>query len=181
MLRLSRFRKAFLYCLILLLIYPSSPVIFKKLISLKEPAFICPLHIKEEVPIRSDVMGNGRFGATRSGERRRHRGLDIAGGIGEPVFAAKSGFVATGEVPGGMGRYIRISHFDGYVTIYGHLNSIVICDKSWAWQGQKIGDVGKSGNASHPGIKPHLHFEIRINGEPQDPLPYITIDKRGSK
>lgn len=173
MLRWAHFSKAFLYCLILFLIYPSSPAIFKKFISLKEPAFIPPLHIEEKVLIRSDVIGNGHFGARRSGGRRRHKGLDIAGGIGKPVFAAKSGVVATGEVPRGMGNYVRISHFDGYVTIYGHLNSTVVCDKSWVWQGQEIGEVGKSGNASHPRIKPHLHFEIRIDGEPQDPLPYI--------
>lgn len=169
--------KIFIFCLVLFLIYPLSPVIFKKLISLKEPAFIPPVGVEETVPVRSDTMGDGHFGARRSGGRRRHEGLDITGRVGESVFAAKSGTVRTGEVSRGMGKYVKISHFDGYVTIYGHLDSISIADKSWVWQGQEIGKVGKTGNAISRRMKPHLHFEIRINGKAQDPLPYITSDE----
>lgn len=171
--------KISLYCLLLLLIYPTSPAIFKRLISLKESAFICPVSTEGSVvPVRADTMGDGHFGARRSGGRRRHKGLDIAGRVGQSVFAAKSGIAATGEVPRGMGRYVKVSHFDGYVTIYGHLDSITVADKSWIWQGQEIGKIGKTGNAAYPRIESHLHFEIMINGGSQDPLRYITLDKR---
>lgn len=176
--RYKFFGKAFLYVFTLFLVYPSSPFIFKKFISFKEPAFVCPLRIEKELPIRSDVMGDGCFAAKRSGGGRRHRGLDIAGSVGQSVFAAKSGVAETAEVPRGMGKYVKISHFDGYLTIYGHLSSVTACNKRWVWQGQEIGKVGKSGNADHPQISPHLHFEIRKNGEPQDPLPHLTIYER---
>jgi len=172
--RPSLFIRIFIFCLLLFLIYPASPVLFKKFISFKEPVFLCPVESGCAVSIRSDVMGDGHFGARRSGGRRRHKGLDIDGPIGEPVLAAKSGFAKTGEVPSGMGMYIKVVHLDGYVTLYGHLSSVDIPNGAWVWQGQKIGEVGKTGNANYRRMKPHLHFEIRKDDRHLDPLPLIT-------
>lgn len=120
-------------------------------------------------------MGEGHFGARRSGGRRKHKGLDIAGCIGEPIAAAKSGIAETGEVPRGMGKYVKVSHPDGSITVYGHLSSVSVANKSWVWQGQEIGEIGKTGNADYPNMDPHLHFEIRINGKAVDPQAYFSL------
>ena len=78
-----------------------------------------------------------------------------------PVLAAKSGIVKTGYVKGGMGKYVKISHLDRHVTVYGHLGKITVKTGFWVWQGQKIGEVGKTGNANYRKMDPHVHFEIR--------------------
>ena len=165
--------KGIVVLIVLLVGYLSFPAVFKKILSIKEPTFISPLRKSGEVSIRADAMGDGRFGSRRSNGARRHKGLDITGYVGEPVFAAKSGLAEIGEVPHGMGKYVKISHPDGNVTIYGHLSSINVRNKSWVWQGQKVGEMGKTGNANYKNIEPHLHFEIRHDGIAQDPTPYI--------
>src|SRR4030042_143776 len=99
------FKYIIIYCLIALLIYPISPYLFKRIIILKEPFYACPIYSREQWSIRADSMGDGSFGARRSGGRRSHKGLDIAGAVGEPVIAAKSGITSIGEVPRGMGKY----------------------------------------------------------------------------
>ena len=104
---LKYIKKAALYLLSLFLIYPLSPVLFQEIISLKEPSFICPVCLEAGITVRADRMGDGHFGARRSGGRRRHKGLDIEAAIGTPVIAAKSGIARTGNVPGGMGNYVN--------------------------------------------------------------------------
>lgn len=170
--------KILLYCITLSLIYPLSPIIFKRFISRKENRFTPPLRLENGVVIRSDMIGDGRFNASRSGGRRRHSGLDIVAKIGEPVFAAKSGIATTGEVVLGMGKYVKVIHPDGYITIYGHLSSIDVADKDWVWQGQRVGEVGKSGNANNPRIEAHLHFEIRRDGLTHDPSALLGISDK---
>jgi len=167
-------KRSLLYLLALVLIYPLSSLAFKKFLSIKEPTFISPLSADGDIAIRSDVMGEGHFNARRSGGRRRHKGIDLAGSISDPVVAAKSGIARTGEVKRGMGKYVKIFHLDGYATTYGHLDSIAVNDKDWVWQGQKIGEVGKTGNANYRRMKPHVHFEIKKDGMAQDPFPRIT-------
>jgi len=72
-----------------------------------------------------------------------------------------------------MGNYVVIRHSLNLVSIYGHLSQIFVTKNQFVRQGGIIGSVGKTGNARHPGIQPHLHFEIKKNGIPQDPLEYL--------
>ena len=72
-----------------------------------------------------------------------------------------------------MGNYIIISHRDNIITIYGHLSNIFVRKNDYVRQGQVIGTVGKTGNARAVDMLPHLHFEVRKNGVPVDPLDYI--------
>ena len=72
-----------------------------------------------------------------------------------------------------MGKYIIIRHRDNIITIYGHLGNIFVGKNDYVRQGQVIGSVGKTGNARAAAILAHLHFEIRKNGIPLDPLEYI--------
>ncbi|MFH1867676.1 MAG: M23 family metallopeptidase [Candidatus Omnitrophota bacterium] len=164
-------------CLIILALSPLYPRIFKKIIILKEPFYTCPLSGMDELKIRSDTMGKGHFGARRSGGRRKHKGIDLVGDVGDPVAAAKSGIAKTGEVLRGMGKYIKITHPDNSFTVYGHLSAVSVENESWVWQGEKIGEIGKTGNAYYPNMDPHLHFEIRIDNEQVDPEPHLNLKR----
>jgi murein DD-endopeptidase MepM/ murein hydrolase activator NlpD len=131
--------------------------------------FISPIRYTGKIPIRTDAYGDGHFGVSRSG-RRRHRGLDIYAPLHSEVIASKGGKVNIGLIKNGMGKYIIIQHPEDYVTLYGHLSKFCVKDKQRIRQGSIIGYVGKTGNARYKMIEPHLHFEIRKNGEYLDPL-----------
>lgn len=87
---------------------------------------------------------------------RWHKGIDI-GASYENVYAAASGYAYTLENPGGYGHYIMIVHGDGYITLYGHLNSYKVSYGQYVTQGQVIAQSGNSGSSQGA----HLHFEIR--------------------
>ncbi|PIQ84869.1 MAG: hypothetical protein COV73_06580 [Candidatus Omnitrophica bacterium CG11_big_fil_rev_8_21_14_0_20_43_6] len=102
-----------------------------------------------------------------------HNGLDLLAKVGTPVCTAKSGKVISATQNRGMGKYVIVKHRDNIITIYGHLANIFVRRNDYVRQGQVIGGVGKTGNARPSDMLPHLHFEIRKNGVPQDPLEYI--------
>jgi murein DD-endopeptidase MepM/ murein hydrolase activator NlpD len=134
--------------------------------------FLCPIEYKGDIVIRSDNRGNGLFAANRNGSRI-HEGIDLFAEINSPVLAARSGIVIAASKSRGMGNYVIIRHFGNIITIYGHLSQIYVHRYEFIRQGEVIGRVGKTGNANYPDIQPHLHFEVRKNGIPQDPLEYL--------
>jgi len=142
------------------------------LVSLDKRYFICPIAYKDDILVRSDYRGDGLFASSRSG-RRMHKGLDLLADLGTPVLAAKAGRVVSATQNRGMGKYVIIRHKENVITIYGHLSEIAVQKNDYVRQGQVIGQVGKTGNAKFSGIQPHLHFEIRKDGVPEDPLKYI--------
>jgi murein DD-endopeptidase MepM/ murein hydrolase activator NlpD len=99
---------------------------------------------------------------------RLHAGIDIAVGYGTPIHAAASGTVIFSGWMGGYGNFVIIDHGGGMATAYGHQSSIAVGGGSVS-QGQVIGYVGCTGHC----FGPHLHFEVRINGSPVDPLGYL--------
>jgi murein DD-endopeptidase MepM/ murein hydrolase activator NlpD len=99
---------------------------------------------------------------------RLHAGIDIAVGYGTPIHAAASGTVIFSGWMGGYGNFVIIDHGGGISTAYGHQSSIAVGGGSVS-QGQVIGYVGCTGHC----FGPHLHFEVRINGIPVDPLGYL--------
>lgn len=136
---------------------------------LKEPYYACPIKSSSrQIVIRNDSSGDGDFGAKRR-NGRMHSGIDILAPLGTSVYASKSGVAFCGKVPSGYGKYVMIYHPDGCQTFYGHLQDYKITSPAKVRQGDLIGLVGKTGNAASKSIQPHLHFEIRKNGEPQDP------------
>ena len=78
-------------------------------------------------------------------------------------------------MPTGYGKYIMIYHPDGFQTMYGHLSDYRVATGKNIRQGDVIGLTGKTGNAAYKAIQPHLHFEIRKDGEPQDPRRLMRI------
>ena len=97
---------------------------------------------------------------------RFHAGLDIGASWGSPIVAAGDGEVVAAGWAGGYGREVRIAHAGGIVSLYGHMSSIVASPGSYVRQGQVIGYVGSSGLSTGP----HVHFEVRENGTPVNPL-----------
>jgi murein DD-endopeptidase MepM/ murein hydrolase activator NlpD len=96
-----------------------------------------------------------------------HPGIDIAAGLGAPVWAASAGTVtiAQGGWNGGYGNVVMIDHNNGYLTVYGHLSQINVVPCETVAPGTSIGLAGSTGNSTGP----HLHFEIRQNGVAVDP------------
>lgn len=134
--------------------------------------FLCPIEYKRDMIIRSDSRGDGFFGAGRSGNRL-HQGIDFLAQVGAPVLAARSGIVAVAKKTRGMGNFVVIKHRGRLTTIYGHLNEIYVAKNEFVRQGQAVGSVGKTGNANSRAILPHLHFEVRENNVPHNPLEYL--------
>jgi murein DD-endopeptidase MepM/ murein hydrolase activator NlpD len=100
---------------------------------------------------------------------RLHAGVDIAVPSGTPIRAAGSGTVAIAGWVGGYGNYTCINHGGGIATCYGHQSSIGVSVGQHVRQGQVIGTVGCTGHC----FGPHVHFEVRINGQPVDPMGYL--------
>jgi murein DD-endopeptidase MepM/ murein hydrolase activator NlpD len=100
---------------------------------------------------------------------RLHAGVDIPLSNGTPLRAADAGRVAIAGWTGGYGNYTCIQHNGSLSTCYGHQSSIGVSVGSSVSQGQVIGRSGNTGNSTGP----HLHFEVRINGSPVDPMGYL--------
>jgi murein DD-endopeptidase MepM/ murein hydrolase activator NlpD len=100
---------------------------------------------------------------------RMHEGVDIGAATGTPIAAAASGTVIYSGWMSGYGNLVVIDHGGGIATAYGHQSQIAVGNGQHVDQGQLIGYVGCTGHC----FGPHLHFEVRINGQPVDPLRYL--------
>ena len=98
-----------------------------------------------------------------------HSGIDIGAPYGTEVFAARGGYVAKIGDDREYGNYILLQHQGGYQTLYGHLSAVLVQLNQQVASGMIIGKVGSTGMSTGP----HLHFEIRRNGRPEDPLPLL--------
>lgn len=119
--------------------------------------------------IRHDAKGDGRWAAPRSGYRR-HNGIDLAAPLGSPVRAIRSGRVLNVGTHKGLGRYVEIEHPQQWQSLYAHLQDVRVAAGQRVRQGASIGTVGKTGNARHAWIAPHLHLEVTRQGERINPL-----------
>jgi len=104
------------------------------------------------------------FGSTAS-----HPGLDINGRTGDPIGAAADGLVISARWRNGYGNVVVISHGGGFTTLYAHQSELLVAVGDQVTAGQTIGLVGSTGWSTGP----HLHFEVRVNGNPVDPVPYM--------
>ena len=100
---------------------------------------------------------------------RMHEGIDIGVSYGTPIHAAASGRVIYAGWMDGYGNLVAIDHGRGLSTAYGHQSRIAVSNGQTVSQGQVIGYVGCTGHC----FGPHLHFEVRINGTPVDPMGYL--------
>lgn len=116
---------------------------------------------------------SSRFGPRRdpfTGAWRQHRGIDIAAPTGTPVFATQGGRVAAVGSGAQLGKYIILTHFGGYSSVYAHLSRIYVSRGERVSSGETIGAMGSTGRSTGP----HLHFELRrgnIHVNPADWIP----------
>ncbi|PIT86782.1 MAG: hypothetical protein COU33_01280 [Candidatus Magasanikbacteria bacterium CG10_big_fil_rev_8_21_14_0_10_43_6] len=101
----------------------------------------------------------------------RHTGVDIAGPVGTPLYAARAGTVIKSQCGwnGGYGCYVILDHGGGVQTLYGHASQLYVSVGQQVGQGQALAAMGSTGRSTGP----HVHFEVRVNGAHQNPLQYV--------
>jgi murein DD-endopeptidase MepM/ murein hydrolase activator NlpD len=103
-----------------------------------------------------------------------HSGVDLKGEPGDVARATAAGRVTTASYQGGYGLLVEIDHGNGLASRYGHLSAIDVNEGQMVEAGEPIGRIGTTGRSTGP----HLHYEIRIAGEPVDPLRYLRAGVR---
>jgi murein DD-endopeptidase MepM/ murein hydrolase activator NlpD len=104
------------------------------------------------------------------GRRKNHKGLDIAGPIGTPIYATADGTIGRAQWVSGYGKYIEIEHGNAIQTRYGHLSAMNVYSGQRVRKGDLIGFMGSTGRSTGS----HLHYEVRIAGEPVNPTSFLT-------
>lgn len=119
---------------------------------------------------RFDYPLNGQF-TSPFGQRwgKLHAGIDISVPVGTPVHASDGGTVRLAGMMGGYGNYTCIQHTSSISTCYAHQSSISVSVGQSVTKGQVIGLSGNTGHSTGP----HMHFEVRVNGSPVDPMGYL--------
>ena len=115
---------------------------------------------------------------TRASHNRRvlrrfmgtHKGVDLSSPMGKDIFAALDGEVVASATQKGYGNYVAIDHGNGVVTLYAHCSRNFVNAGDIVHRGQKIAEVGRTGNATGP----HVHFELRLDGVARNPLPCLN-------
>lgn len=127
------------------------------------------------------VAGHARVSSefgTRSdpfhGKARKHNGIDLASPAGTPIYATADAIVGRAERAGGYGNLVELNHGNGYQTRYAHMQKILVRKGQYVRRGTVVGLVGSTGRSTGP----HLHYEVRKNGKPVNPSPYM---RRGSR
>ncbi len=101
--------------------------------------------------------------------RKMHEGLDIATPKGQPVYSPSDGTVSFAGVESGYGKVLVIDHGNGMKTRYGHVSEIFVRTGDRVRKGDKVAAVGSTGRSTGP----HLHYEVRVNGTPENPRMFI--------
>ncbi|MFI2233477.1 M23 family metallopeptidase [Nocardia testacea] len=100
-----------------------------------------------------------------------HRGIDIAGPIGTPIYAVASGTVIDAGPASGFGLWVRIRHDDGAISVYGHMYDFFVSVGERVPAGMQIARMGNRGDSTGP----HLHFEIILDGQHVDPQRWLAL------
>ena len=117
-------------------------------------------------PLKDSFTRTSGFGS-RWG--RQHKGIDLAVSVGTTVYAADGGTVVEAQYSGSYGNVVMIDHQNGQETRYAHNSKLLVKKGDKVYQGQPIAKSGNTGRSTGP----HVHFEIRFNGEPRNPLNYL--------
>lgn len=116
------------------------------------------------------TITDGWGGRTVFGTYSYHQAIDLAARAGTPIYAADGGVVTTAERNSSYGYFVVIKHDNGQETLYAHMRTEpIVSVGERVYQGQQIGEVGSTGYATGP----HLHFEVRVNGEKVNPINYL--------
>lgn len=122
-------------------------------------------------PVSAGVLGSA-FGwriDPFNGRQALHTGLDFQAETGTPIHAAAGGIVVTQEFHPAYGNMVEIDHGNDLITRYAHASKVDVKKGDIVRRGQKIAEVGTSGRSTGP----HLHFEVLVQGVPQDPMRFL--------
>ena len=125
-----------------------------------------------ELSLKQMASGYGRRVDPVYGTIKMHEGMDFACDIGTPVYATGNGTVVSAEWSSGYGNLIEINHGYGYTTRYAHLSAINVKPGQKVSRGDLIGASGNTGKSTGP----HVHYEVRLRGVPQNPVNYYFYD-----
>jgi murein DD-endopeptidase MepM/ murein hydrolase activator NlpD len=133
---------------------------------------------KVEVAVPSinpvDVMkfssGYGYRSAPTRGASRNHKGLDIPGPVGTPIYATADGTIGRAQWVGGYGKFVEINHGNAVQTRYGHLSAMNVVPGQRIRKGDVLGYMGSTGRSTGS----HLHYEVRIAGEAINPTAFLA-------
>lgn len=128
------------------------------------------------LPVHRGFRFTSGFGYRRdpkTGGRRMHNGVDFAGPSGTPLHATADGVVVHAGWLSGYGRLVKIKHEFGIETRYAHMSRITVKEGQRVSRGDRIGDMGATGRVT--GV--HLHYEVRVNGKPVNPMIYIKATR----
>jgi len=128
-------------------------------------------HILAVLPVKNSVTTSAYGYRNIPNGSRMHKGIDLAAPTGTPIYSTGDGVVTYAGWVNGYGKYIKISHADGYETRYAHCSELDVSVGDKVRQNQVIGKVGSTGRSSGP----HLHYEVRKNGEPTNPQVYLAM------
>ncbi len=104
------------------------------------------------------------------GRRKNHKGIDIPGPVGTPIFATADGIIGRAQWVSGYGKYIEVEHGNAIQTRYGHMSAMNVVSGQRVKQGDVIGFMGSTGRSTGS----HLHYEVRIAGEPVNPTSFLA-------
>ncbi|MGQ5521817.1 M23 family metallopeptidase [Chitinimonas sp. PSY-7] len=134
--------------------------------------FQAPANLPTLSGLRSSVFGwridpfNGR--------QTFHEGIDFVGDIGTPIFAAAGGRVLRAEYHNEYGNIVELDHGNGITSRYAHTSRLLVKEGETVKTGDRVALLGNTGRSTGP----HLHFEIRYKGIPQNPLFFLNVAKR---
>ena len=118
-------------------------------------------HVSSPFGIRTDPF---------TGRLARHEGMDFSDNLGAPILAAESGVVVRVQTSSDYGNVVDIDHGNGLMTRYGHCSKVLVKTGDVVKRDQEIALIGSTGRSTGP----HVHFEVRKNGVPQNPLKYLS-------
>ncbi|HTH82637.1 MAG TPA: M23 family metallopeptidase [Mucilaginibacter sp.] len=107
-----------------------------------------------------------------SGHAEFHPGIDFKGNKGDVAKCTANGRVVAAGWNGGYGNCVRVAHANGFETLYGHLSRITVKVGQQLAVGDKVGEVGSTGHSTGT----HLHYEVRKNGKPVNPVKFLTLN-----
>lgn len=134
--------------------------------------------LPQNAPISEGFVGSG-FGRRVdpfTGQMAMHAGVDFAAPVGTPIFAAAGGVVAAAETHPMFGNMVRIDHGNDLSTLYAHASRLLVKTGEIVKKGQQIAAVGTTGRSTGP----HLHFEVHVKGQPQNPARFLARGKADS-
>ncbi|MCF8706531.1 M23 family metallopeptidase [Rhizorhapis sp. SPR117] len=104
-----------------------------------------------------------------TGRHRAHKGIDIPGPVGTPIYATADGIVGSAQWVNGYGNMVEINHGSGIETRYGHMSKLIVAANTRVRRGQIIGLMGSTGRSTGS----HLHYEVRVDGLAVNPVPFV--------